>query len=69
MPGADRLRAFAEAIVALHQVAPDVPGGIPLCVCGMPARHCAVIKAEHDLLGMPMPFEFGPLVRPYYYEV
>lgn len=67
-PRVERLRAFTEVIVGLHQVAPGVSGFIPMCSCGMPARHCAVLKAEHEVLGVPMPFSFGP-PRPPYYEV
>lgn len=67
VPGADSLRAFADAVLGLHQVLAD--RFIPMCSCGLPARHCQIVKAEHDVLGIVMPFEFGPLARPLYYEV
>jgi hypothetical protein len=41
---------------------------IPMCSCGNPARHCPIVRAEHEVLGVPMPFTFDP-PRPPYYEV
>lgn len=66
-PERDRFEEFAEAVLGLHRVLTD--RFIPMCSCGLPARHCAIVKAEHDVLGIAMPFEFGPLARPHYFEV
>lgn len=64
--GMERLRAFIDAVLAMHRVLPD--RFIPMCSCGSPARHCPIVRAEHEVLGIPMPFTFDP-VRPPYYEV
>lgn len=65
--GTQRLYEFTNAVLGLHRVLAD--RFIPMCSCGLPARHCPIVKAEHDVLGMAMPFEFGPLTHPLYYEV
>lgn len=64
--GPERLRAFTEAVMGLHRVLSD--RFIPMCTCGQPARYCEIVKAEHEVLGIPMPFTFDP-VRPPYFEV
>ena len=65
---AERLRAFTDAVLGLHRVMPAAPGFIPMCSCGLPARCCDIVKAEHEVLGIAMPFTFGPL-RPSNWEV
>lgn len=60
------MRAFIDTVLDMHRVLTD--RFIPMCTCGSPARHCPIVKAEHDVLGMAMPFTFDP-VRPRYYEV
>ncbi|HEX5496949.1 MAG TPA: hypothetical protein VFX70_20495 [Mycobacteriales bacterium] len=63
---AERARAFVDAVLTMHQVLAD--RFIPMCSGGSPARHCPIVRAEHDVLGIAMPFDFGPLARPLYYE-
>ncbi|HEY9391249.1 MAG TPA: hypothetical protein VIR27_15965 [Mycobacteriales bacterium] len=60
----DRLRAFTDAVLELHQVSVD--RFIPMCSCGNPARHCPIVRAEHEVLGIPMPFTFDPPRLPYH---
>lgn len=57
---AERLRAFSWEMLRLHRALPAAPGFIPLCSCRLPARHCEIIRAEHELLDIRMPFTFGP---------
>ncbi|HEX5494951.1 MAG TPA: hypothetical protein VFX70_10300 [Mycobacteriales bacterium] len=64
----ERLRGFADAVLGLHRVMPGPEGFIPMCGCGMPARHCPIIRAEHEVLGIAMPFSFDP-PRPPYHEI
>jgi hypothetical protein len=52
-------------VLDLHRVSPAAPGFIPMCSCGMPARHCDIVRAEHEALGIPMPFTLGPPRPPY----
>ncbi|HEX5496025.1 MAG TPA: hypothetical protein VFX70_15760 [Mycobacteriales bacterium] len=66
-PAPDRFQAFTETVLGLHRVLAD--RFIPMCSCGSPARYCPIVRAEHDVLGIAMPFDFGPLARPLYYEV
>ena len=58
---AERLRAFTDAVLGLHRVMPAVPGFFPMCSCGLPARCCDIVRIEHEVLGLAMPFTFGPL--------
>lgn len=64
----ERLREFSDEILRLHRVVPAVAGFIPMCSCGLPARCCDIIRAEHELLNIAMPFTFDPL-RPSRREV
>lgn len=63
---AGRLRAFANTVLGLHQVTPGASGFIPMCSCGLPARHCAIVRAAHDVLGIAVPFSYDPPSPPYY---
>lgn len=65
---ADTLRAFTDAVLGLHRITEAVRDFIPMCSCGLPARCCDIIRVEHEVLGIPMPFTFGPLPRPPYHE-
>lgn len=62
---AERVRAFTEAVLGLHRVLPAVPGFIPMCSCRLPARCCDIVRAEHEVLGIVMPFSFDPLRPPH----
>lgn len=63
------LRAFTHVVLDLHRVTAAAHDFLPMCSCRLPARCCDIVKAEHEVLGIPMPFTFGPLARPPYYEV
>ena len=65
-PAVDRLLAYTDVVLDKHRVLVDQ--FIPMCSCGNPARHCPIVRAEHEVLGVPMPFTFDP-PRPPYYEV
>jgi hypothetical protein len=62
--GADRLRAFTDVVLEMHRVLVD--RFIPMCSCGNPARHCPIVRAEHEVLGIPMPFTFDSPRLPYH---
>lgn len=65
----DRLVAFRNAVLGLHLLKTPVdPDFVPMCSCGLPARCCVILRAEHEVLGIPMPVQFGSLTRPYYCE-
>lgn len=55
-----RLHAFSLEMLRLHRLVPVVPGFFPMCSCKLPARHCEVIRAEHELLNIDVPFTFDP---------
>ncbi|HEX5494206.1 MAG TPA: hypothetical protein VFX70_06505 [Mycobacteriales bacterium] len=68
-PEIERFRRFTDTVLDLHRVTAAAQDFLPMCSCRLPARCCDIVRAEHEVLGMPMPFTFGPLARPPYYEV
>ena len=54
-PGADT--RFRQWVLGLHQLQPAIPGRCRDCSCGSPAVLCPYLRAAHDLLGYPMPWD------------
>lgn len=53
----DQHARFVAWVLPLHQLVPRIPGEPRRCSCGSYAVLCAYLRAAHDLLGQPMPWD------------